>query len=357
MTEYEAFIRDAAQKRGIDPDIAVRVALSEGGVTEPARRGTFETGSSWWAFQLHYGGAGYEHYGGTAGMGNDFTRVTGWQPGDPKAWRDATRYALNRARSTGWGSWYGAAHVGISRWQGIDRGKAWDASAEPWDFETGAGSVPKVTYNATTPAIAQDDDWSCAPTSLRWALTALGRNPGPLYIENLMVRDGVVSKDLGLLDATGGQLAAWIGKSGPAYYGDDGFYGNNEPTVTFDGAAHEGDHAYPILIGGRAWNHWSGVRGYDASRDVLLLANPSDGWKGVSQIMSRAQWANLGPFSMVRVLHPDLLNGTTPEPAPPTDPKKDAIVGRLRALLVLHEQYDAAMRAELAKLIAQAEAL
>lgn len=33
MTEYEAFIRDAAQKRGIGPDIAVRVANSEGGGT------------------------------------------------------------------------------------------------------------------------------------------------------------------------------------------------------------------------------------------------------------------------------------------------------------------------------------
>jgi hypothetical protein len=334
MTEYEAFIRDAAQKRGIDPDIAVRVANSEGGVTEPARRGTFETGSSWWAFQLHYGGAGYEHYGDVAGMGNGFTTLTGWQPGDPKAWRDATRYALNRAKASGWGAWYGAAHLGISRWQGIDRGKAWDASAETWDYETTAAPEPTVTFDATTPAIAQDDDWSCAPTALRWALTALGRNPGPKYIEELLVKDGVVSREQGLLDASGAGLAAWIGKPGPAYYGDDGFYGNNEPAVTFDGVALEGDHAYPLLIGGRKWGsggHWSGVRGYDAGRGLLLLANPADGWGGVKQTMDAGQFRALGPFSMVRVLHNDLLE---PVPEPPVPPAEDTRIPRARQKLV-----------------------
>lgn len=186
----------------------------------------------------------------------------------------------------------------------------------------GGASMP-VTFDPSTPAIQQDDRWSCLPTSLRWALTALGRKPGPSYIEDLMVRDGVVSKDLGLLDATGAGAAAWIGKSGPEYYGDDGFYGNHEPSVSFDWVALEGDHAYPILIGGRRWGdggHWSGVRGYDAGRDMLLLANPAPGWAGVGQEMTRAQFDALGPFSAVRVLHPDLLvTAPTPEPPPPLD--------------------------------------
>jgi hypothetical protein len=203
---------------------------------------------------------------------------------------------------------------------------------------TGAAPAPTpgtVTYNASTPAIAQDDDWSCAPTALRWALTSLGRNPGPKYIEELLVRDGVVSKEQGLLDASGAGLAAWIGKSGPAYYGDDGFYGNNEPSVTFDGVALEGDHAYPLLIGGRAWNHWSGVRGYDAGRGLLLLANPSDGWMGVGQTMDAAQFRSLGPFSMVRVLHPDLLTMVPDPPVePPVPPTEDTRIPRARQKLV-----------------------
>jgi hypothetical protein len=194
-----------------------------------------------------------------------------------------------------------------------------------------------VTYNASTPAIAQDDDWSCAPTSLRWALTALGRNPGPQYIEELMVRDGVVSKDQGLLDASGAGLAAWIGKSGPAYYGDDGFYGNNEPVVSFEAVASE-IGPYPILIGGRTFGpggHWVGIRGYDASRGVLLLANPADGFTGIYQEMNSAQWNARGPWSMVRVLHPDLLV-TAPEPPvePPVPPAEDTRIPRARAKLV-----------------------
>ena len=29
------------------------------------------------------------------------------------------------------------------------------------------------------------------------------------------------------------------------------------------------------MMGGRASSHWVGVRGYDAARDVLTLANPA----------------------------------------------------------------------------------
>lgn len=141
MNEIEAFVRDAAQRRGINPGIAVQVAKSEGGVDEPARRGTFATGSSWWPFQLHYGGPGYEYLGNVAGMGNGFTALTGWQPGDPAAWRDSVRYALNRAKASGWGAWYGAAHVGIGQWDGIDRAAPWDANGERWDYE-GGSTVP-----------------------------------------------------------------------------------------------------------------------------------------------------------------------------------------------------------------------
>lgn len=130
----EAYIRQAAQARGIDPDVAVKVALYEGGrdprkpnqapFTDPAVRGTFATGSSWWPFQLHYGGKGYEQYGTTAGMGNDFTAATGYQPGDPRAWQAATDYALDQAVKIGWrgggnGGWYGAKAAGIGDRQGL----------------------------------------------------------------------------------------------------------------------------------------------------------------------------------------------------------------------------------------------
>ncbi|HVG95317.1 MAG TPA: hypothetical protein VNK05_00285, partial [Chloroflexota bacterium] len=51
------YIRSAAAARGIDPEIAIKVAQSEGGLV-PNKTGSFATGKSFWPFQLHYGGAG-----------------------------------------------------------------------------------------------------------------------------------------------------------------------------------------------------------------------------------------------------------------------------------------------------------
>jgi hypothetical protein len=125
--EIADYIRQAASSRGIDPAVAIRVAEHEGGVTEAARRGTFDTGSSWWPYQLHYGGAGtpYESLGTVAGMGNTFTEVTGFQPGDPTAWKASVDYALDEVARAGWGKWYGAAAAGISNWQGVRDDGGW----------------------------------------------------------------------------------------------------------------------------------------------------------------------------------------------------------------------------------------
>ena len=144
MTIYEEFCRREALRRGIDPDTAVVVANSEGGLTEPAVLGDFSghpwySGKSWWAFQLHYGGAEYAGWGGSAGMGNSFTAQTGWQPGDAAAWRDAMRYALDGVRANGWGAWYGAKKYGIVGFMGIDHSVPWSGTpADEWDYLSGA---------------------------------------------------------------------------------------------------------------------------------------------------------------------------------------------------------------------------
>lgn len=350
MLEIEAFIRDAAQKRGIDPDIAVRVALSEGGVTQYAAHGDFDTGDSWWPLQLHYGGDGYEKYGTVAGMGTGFTALTGWQPGDPHGWRDSVRYALNRAKASGWGQWYGAAAAGIGQWDGIDRTHPWDAAAERWDYETGESAVPKVTYDPQEPAHIQEHSYDCSQDSAEWAMWSLGRKPADGWMESQMIADGVMSKESGLLDATGAGLAAWL----QAQYGEFGFLANNEALVSFDWAAMEGGHAYPILLGGRRWGHWSGCYGYDAARGALLLANPAPGWMGIGQEMTREQFQNLGPFSAVRIWHPDLLEPAPAPPLPPAPPKMtlEELRESIRAILAQSDADHAArsIRADLSAL-------
>jgi hypothetical protein len=147
MTEQETFCRSEATRRGITGDIAVWVANSEGKLLTPeGQTGKFSTGWSFWAFQLHYGGAGYERFGTTAGMGNSFTALTGWQPGDPLAWRDAMRYALDEARRGGWGPWYGAKAIGVTGFYGIDRSVPWNGTpADEWDYKKRGQTVADVT--------------------------------------------------------------------------------------------------------------------------------------------------------------------------------------------------------------------
>ncbi len=45
--------------------------------------------------------------------------------------------------------------------------------------------------------------------------------------------------------------------------------------------------------------------------------NPASGYTGVGQTLSRGQFADRGPWSAVRLWHPDLF-GPAPAPAPPT---------------------------------------
>ena len=112
--QIQAYITQAAAARGIDPAIALRVAMHEGlAKGNPAEEASFETGKSWWPFQLHYGGPGYEQWGDTAGLGNDFTAATGWRPGDPQAWQPSVDFALDAAVQRGWyPTFYGSQPAG-----------------------------------------------------------------------------------------------------------------------------------------------------------------------------------------------------------------------------------------------------
>lgn len=194
-----------------------------------------------------------------------------------------------------------------------------------------------VTFNADEPPHPQENSYDCSQDSLEWALWALGRRPDNGWMEATMIAERVMSAADGLLDASGAGLAAFVRRQ----YGEFGFDANNENPISFDALAAE-IGPYPMLIGGRAWGHWSGLRGYDPQRDVLLLANPAENYKGVGQTLSREQFNVLGPFSMVRVLHPDLLTQAPPAPTPAPDPLA-AIRARLRAMSAELESIAAAL--------------
>jgi hypothetical protein len=110
--QKEAFIRDEAVKRGINPDYAVAVAKSEGFYNPIGDNGT-----SFGAFQLHLtpGGRG-------GAVGDRFKAQTGLDPSDPRNEAQTIMFALDWARQHGWTDFHGAANgAHLSQWAGIDR--------------------------------------------------------------------------------------------------------------------------------------------------------------------------------------------------------------------------------------------
>lgn len=107
------FIQSEAQRLGIDPAIALRVARAEG-----LRTFLGDQGTSGGAFQLHRGGM-VRGGNSVAGLGDDFARRTGLDPLDPANERQTITFALETAKRMGWGPFHGAARAGIGRFEGI----------------------------------------------------------------------------------------------------------------------------------------------------------------------------------------------------------------------------------------------
>jgi hypothetical protein len=118
--ELVAYIRDAALKRGMDPDIAVRVAGGEGLYADPAEgyqskiyddSGNRE--ESYSVFQLNMK---------PGSVGDQMLKKTGIHPRDDVF--SSIDFALDTANKVGWGPWMGAAAVGVTGKTGTADGPA-----------------------------------------------------------------------------------------------------------------------------------------------------------------------------------------------------------------------------------------
>lgn len=134
MATVEEYIRYAAAQRGIDPDIAVRVAQGEGGLKDPFRRGEGPapksqapgfgaTENSFGPLQLYISGTG-------AGLG-DRAVAAGIDP--RKDWKGGVDFALDEVARRGWGQWYGAKAAGITGMMGVgENARSIGASPSPY---------------------------------------------------------------------------------------------------------------------------------------------------------------------------------------------------------------------------------
>jgi hypothetical protein len=162
----------AAQKYGVDPSTAIKVARSEGLASFYG-----DGGKSGGAFQLYTGG----------GLGNDFRKETGLDPLDPKN-EDATiDYAMRKASEGGWGPWNGAKKIGIRGFAGINRGGQQVAAAGDG---TATAAVPDTAQQPTgvsTAAPAPEEPVATAPAGPPFAPAAVKAaapqtNTGPAAI-------------------------------------------------------------------------------------------------------------------------------------------------------------------------------
>jgi hypothetical protein len=107
--EKEAFIRASAIKAGINPDIAMAVAKSEG-----FNKFSGDNDTSFGAFQLHVTPGGRGH-----AVGDEFQKLTGLDPSDPGNEHEGIMFAMEWAKRHGWHDFHGAANSGIGDQQGI----------------------------------------------------------------------------------------------------------------------------------------------------------------------------------------------------------------------------------------------
>ena len=136
---------------------------------------------------------------------------------------------------------------------------------------------------------------TCAlPICTAWCLRAIGR----AYSEQDVVA-GLgperISPVSGLLDASGAGLVEWLGEIGVT--------AANNPSASWEECQAAAGYQ-PLLLGGRAWCHWTAVRmgsltAFDVPDGALILMNPAPGWMGVQQVMWQYDFDRLGDFSAV----------------------------------------------------------
>jgi hypothetical protein len=117
--ELRAYIRQSAIARGVDPEVALRIAEHEGLTANPEeawqskvidKKGRRET--SYGVFQNLIGG----------GTGDDLLAM-GIDPRDWRNWRQGIDHSLNVAAEQGWTPWYGRGPAGVGEKEGLANAK------------------------------------------------------------------------------------------------------------------------------------------------------------------------------------------------------------------------------------------
>lgn len=149
-------------------------------------------------------------------------------------------------------------------------------------------------WNWRLAADPQDYPWDCAACSTAWAMRTIGRSVSEQDVI-AGLGPGRISPSLGLLDASGAGLVSYLAEQGIA--------AESNPNASFQEVTDAAGFQ-PMVMGGRQWCHWVGVRLSPAifgrpDLRALALMNSAAGYMGVDQVLYEDQFASLGSFSAV----------------------------------------------------------
>jgi hypothetical protein len=155
------YIREQAEKHGVNPDTAVRVAEHEG---LQDFLGDWHNGvaTSAGAFQLHKGGLAEQFQKDTGGL----------DPFDPKNERATIDWSMEHAgRTKSWHPWHGARRAGIGEHEGFSSGVGSSPAASP------GGATPRLSSGGLLrPSPGLSPDLAHTDTRLQEIMAAAARH-------------------------------------------------------------------------------------------------------------------------------------------------------------------------------------
>jgi hypothetical protein len=136
--------------------------------------------------------------------------------------------------------------------------------------------------------------WTCSACSLEFVLRSTGLDPGSgdIYAnrERTTYQIGYpdnINATYGLMDGSGLQLQNVL-----ATYGQR----SEQSWLDFD-SVYQLATSTTGMLSGAEWYHWVALRGVQG--DSLWIANSAPGYRGIFDILTRADFERLGGFSVV----------------------------------------------------------
>lgn len=135
----------------------------------------------------------------------------------------------------------------------------------------------------------QAASWTCSACALAWVERSTGVNPAAEEWSAVaeIGEPENINATYGLMDSSGSQLRRVLDEYGLP---------SSQGWLTFDYVYAIAEQTTGLMSGG-AWYHWVGIRGTYGS--TIWIANSAPGYKGIYDTLSREQFNNLGPFSVV----------------------------------------------------------